>query len=246
VSRATDLSLNTIANGLVELDAHETIPSTVRGGRLHKTGGGRKRATEADPDLAAALEQLVDPVTRGDPHSPLRWTCKCTTRLAGELTRQAHSVSPRTVGRMMKASGYSLHCNRKIKEGADHPDRNAQFEHINATIVDFQKRGQPVISVDTKKKELVGEFRNGGREWQCRGEQVEVLVHDFMDKTLSKAIPYGVYDLTANQAWVGVGIDHDTGRLAAEAIYRWCRKMGSKRHRDARPADHGRRRWEQR
>jgi hypothetical protein len=234
VSRAMGLSPNTISKGLAELKAQEASPSAVRGSRLRKPGAGRKRAVDADPGLAAALERLVDPVTRGDPQSPLRWTCKSTTQLARELTREGHPVSPRTVGRLLKARGYSLQGNRKTKEGADHPDRNAQFEHINITVVDFQTRGQPVISVDTKKKELVGEFRNGGREWQRKGKPVEVFVHDFMDKELGKAIPYGIYDLTANQGWVSVGIDHDTARFAAEAIHRWWKKMGSRRHRGAR------------
>jgi len=234
VSRATGLSPNTISKGLVELETHEANPSAPRSGRLRKPGAGRQRACVADPGLAAALERLVDPVTRGDPQSPLRWTCKSTTQLARELTRQGHPVSPRTVGRLLKASGYSLQGNRKTKEGADHPDRNAQFEHINGTVADFQKRGQPVISVDTKKKELVGQFRNDGREWHRKREPIEVRVHDFMDKELGKAIPYGVYDLTANQGWVSVGIDHDTARFAAEAIYRWWKKMGSRRHRGAR------------
>jgi hypothetical protein len=234
VSRATGLSPNTIAKGLAELKAHEANPAVARPSRLRKPGAGRKRATDSDPELATALERLVDPVTRGDPQSPLRWTCKSTAQLARELTRQGHPVSPRTVGRLLKASGYSLQGNRKTKEGGDHPDRNAQFEHINATVVDFQQRAQPVISVDTKKKELVGEFRNGGREWQHKGEPVEVLVHDFMDKELGKAIPYGVYDLTENEGWVSVGIDHDTARFAAEAIHRWWRKMGSKRYHGAR------------
>ena len=234
VSRATGLSPNTISKGLVELETHEANPSAPRSGRLRKPGAGRQRACVADPGLAAALERLVDPVTRGDPQSPLRWTCKSTTQLARELTRQGHPVSPRTVGRLLKASGYSLQGNRKTKEGADHPDRNAQFEHINGTVADFQKRGQPVISVDTKKKELVGQFRNDGREWHRKREPIEVRVHDFMDKELGKAIPYGVYDLTANQGWVSVGVDHDTARFAAEAIYRWWKKMGSRRHRGAR------------
>jgi hypothetical protein len=234
VSRATGLSPNTISKGLAELEAHEANPSAPRSGRLRKVGAGRKRVSDVDQGLAPALERLVDPVTRGDPQSPLRWTCKSTSQLARELTRQGHPVSPRTVGRLLKASGYSLQGNRKTKEGADHPDRNAQFEHINTTAADFQSRGQPVISVDTKKKELVGEFRNGGREWQRKGEPVEVLVHDFMDKELGKAIPYGVYDVTANQGWVSVGIDHDTARFAAQAIYRWWRKMGARRHRGAR------------
>ena len=182
VSRATGMSPNTIQKGLGELEAREADPETPIGSRLRKPGAGRRRATQADPDLVASLERLVDPVTRGDPMSPLRWTCKSTAQLARELTRQGHSVSPRTVGRLLKASGYSLQGNRKTKEGKDHPDRNAQFEHINATVMRFQDRGQPVISVDTKKKELVGNFRNGGREWQPQGEPDEVLVHDFMDK----------------------------------------------------------------
>jgi len=233
VSGATGMSPNTIAKGFAELEAREADPETPVEPRVRKPGAGRKRATQADPKLAAALEELVDPATRGDPMSPLRWTCKSTTQLAGELTRQGHPVSPRTVGRLLKASGYSLQGNRKTKEGKDHPDRNAQFEHINATVVAFQERDQPVISVDTKKKELVGEFRNGGREWQPQGEPEEVLVHDFMDKELGKAIPYGVYDVTENQGWVSVGIDHDTGRFASEAIRRWWKKMGAKRHRGA-------------
>jgi hypothetical protein len=233
VSRATGLSPNTIAKGLAELAARESNPTAPRPKRLRRPGAGRRRVTEADPQLAAALERLVDPVTRGDPQSPLRWTCKSTARLARELTRQGHPVSPRTVGRLLKASGYSLQSNRKTKEGADHPDRDAQFEHINATVVSFQRQGQPVISVDTKKKELVGKFKNGGREWQPRGKPEEVFVHDFMDKQLGKAIPYGVYDLTENQGWVSVGIDHDTARFAAEAIRRWWKKMGSKRYRGA-------------
>jgi len=233
VSCATGMSPNTIKRGLAELEAREADPEAPIGSRLRKAGAGRRRATEADPDLEASLEQLVDPVTRGDPMSPLRWTCKSTAQLARELTRQGHPVSPRTVGRLLKASGYSLQGNRKTKEGKDHPDRNAQFEHINATVLSFQDRGQPVISVDTKKKELVGNFRNGGREWHPQGEPDEVLVHDFMDKELGKAIPYGVYDVTENQGWVSVGIDHDTARFATEAIRRWWKKMGARRHRGA-------------
>jgi hypothetical protein len=188
---------------------------------------------DVNPELPVALERLVDPATRGDPMSPLRWTCKSTTQLAGELSRQGHPVSPRTVGRLLKAAGYSLQSNRKTMEGGDHPDRNAQFEHINASVLDFQGRDQPVISIDAKKKELVGEFRNSGREWQPEGKPEEVRVYDFIDKELGKAIPYGVYDMTENQGWVSVGIDHDTARFAAEAIRRWWAKMGSKCHRGA-------------
>jgi hypothetical protein len=233
VSRATGMSPNTIAKGLAELTARRKAPEAPLPGRLRSEGGGRLRATDADPDLAEALEQLVAPATRGDPMSPLRWTCKSTSQLAKELTRQGHPVSPRTVARLLKAEGYSLQSNRKTKEGGNHPDRNAQFEHINATVTKFQRRGQPVISVDTKKKELVGEFKNGGREWQPKGEPEKVLVHDFLDKDLGKAIPYGVYDVGENQGWVSVGIDHDTARFATEAIRRWWKKMGVKRYRDA-------------
>jgi transposase len=233
VSQATGMSANTIARGLAELEAREANPRGIIPKRIRQPGAGRKRATEGDPELETALDRIVDPVTRGDPQSPLRWTCKSTTQLAKELTQQGHCVSPSTVGRLLKAAGYSLQSNRKTKEGGDHPDRNAQFEHINATVRTFQRRGQPVISVDTKKKELVGNFKNGGREWRPKGEPEQVLVHDFMDKRLGKAIPYGVYDVTRNEGWVSVGIDHDTARFAAEAIRRWWKKMGSKRHRDA-------------
>jgi hypothetical protein len=233
VSRAIGMSPNTIVKGLAELAARRDDPGAPLEARLRAEGGGRLRATDADPELAGVLERLVNPATRGDPMSPLRWTCKSTYQLAMELTRQGHPVSPRTVGRLLKADGYSLQSNRKTKEGGDHPDRNAQFEHINATVTKFQQRGQPVISVDTKKKELVGEFKNGGREWQPKGEPEKVLVHDFLDKDLGKAIPYGVYDVGENQGWVSVGIDHDTARFATEAIRRWWKKMGAKRYRDA-------------
>ena len=233
VSRAIGMSPNTIVKGLAELAARRDDPKAPVETRLRIAGGGRLRATDADSGLAGALERLVDPATRGDPMSPLRWTCKSTAQLAGELTRQGHPVSPRTVGRLLKADGYSLQSNRKTKEGGNHPDRDAQFEHINAAVTKFQRRGQPVISIDTKKKELVGEFKNGGREWQPQGEPEEVRVHDFLDKELGKAIPYGVYDIGENQGWVSVGIDHDTARFATEAIRRWWSKMGAKRYRGA-------------
>ena len=230
VSLANGMSANTIRKGLEELAKREADPHAALSERIRNPGGGRKRQTMLDPGLEAALEKLIDPATRGDPQSPLRWTCKSTTRLAGELTDQGHPVSASTVGRLLLAADYSLQGNRKTKEGADHPDRDAQFEYINALVIDFQQRGQPVISVDTKKKELVGEFRNNGREWQPQGEPVEVRVHDFLDPALGKAIPYGVYDLTQNQGWVSVGIDHDTAHFAAEAIRRWWRKMGVQQH----------------
>jgi len=234
VSAAIGMSVNTVRRGLQELSERKANPGVAVSERVRREGGGRKRQTELDPGLSRALERLIEPVTRGDPESPLRWTCKSTTHLASELTSQGHPVSVSTVWRLLIAAGYSLQSNRKTKEGADHPDRNEQFEYIAATVQAFQQRGQPVISVDTKKKELIGEFRVGGREWQPKGEPVEVLIHDFIDKDLGKAIPYGVYDLTEDQGWVSVGIDHDTARFATEAIRRWWRKMGVKHHGQAR------------
>jgi hypothetical protein len=232
VHTATGLSVNTIRKGLDELAARAAgvVPSA----RIRQEGGGRKCQTERDPGLAVALEQLIDPLTRGDPQSPLRWLCKSTAELARALTTQGHPVSARTVGRLLHAAGYSLQSNRKTHEGASHPDRDAQFAHLNTQVQDFQQRGQPTISVDTKKKELIGNFRTSGREWQPRGEPVEVLIHDFVDKQLGKAIPYGVYDLTENQGWVSVGIDHDTARFATESIRRWWHHMGCHCHQHAR------------
>lgn len=230
VSIATGMSPHSIRKGLRELESRGKTPSAPIPQRICAAGAGRKQSTVADSELETALERLVDPATRGDPQSPLRWTCKSTTRLAIELTQQGHRVSASTVGRLLKAAGYSLQSNRKTQEGGDHPDRNTQFEHINSTVLSFQRRDQPVISVDTKKKELIGNFKNGGREWRPQGEPEQVLVHDFMDKELGKAIPSGVYDVTGNEGCVSVGIDHDTARFAVEAIRRWWKKMGSKRH----------------
>ncbi len=234
VSTTIGMSANTMRLGLRELAEREAHPEIAVSERVRREGGGRKSQTEIDPGLSSALERLIEPATRGDPESPLRWTCKSTPHLATELTTQGHPVSASTVWRLLSSDGYSLQSNRKTKEGADHPDRNTQFEHIAAMVKAFQQRGQPVISVDTKKKELIGEFRMGGREWQPKGEPVEVVIHDFIDKDLGKAIPYGVYDLTENQGWVSVGIDHDTARFATEAIRRWWRKMGVKHHAQAR------------
>jgi hypothetical protein len=230
VSIATGMSRNTIRKGLAELAKRKKNPRAKVVSGLRRKGGGRKLLTVSDPGLSAALEQLVEPLSRGDPMSPLRWTCKSTTHLAGELTRQGHPISPWTVGSVLKTAGYSLQSNRKTKEGASHPDRNAQFEYINTTVQRFQQRGQPVISVDTKKKELVGQFKNGGREWHPKGEPEEVDVHDFPDPELGKVIPYGVFDLSENEGWVSVGIDHDTAQFAVQAIGRWWKKMGSKRY----------------
>lgn len=225
VAQATGLAANTIKRGQQELATVD-----VSSKRIRRVGGGRKRQTEKDSGLSAALDKLVDPTTRGDPQSPLRWTCKSTAQLSRALCQSQHIASPSTVRRLLKANGYSLQGNRKTMEGQSHPDRNAQFEHINDEVKRFQQQGYPVISVDTKKKELVGEFKNGGREWNPKGQPDEVKTHDFMDKDLGKAIPYGIYDITQNEGWVSVGIDHDTARFAAEAIARWWEKIGKERY----------------
>ena len=234
VSSVIGMSPNTIRKGLAELERRHEDPDVLPQTRLRAAGAGRKKSVESDPELMHALECLVEPTTRGDPQSALRWTCKSTVLLAQQLTRQRHPVSARTVGRLLNEAGYSLQGNRKTLEGSSHPDRNAQFEHINASVRRFQQRGQPVISVDTKKKELVGAFKNVGHEWQPKGRPEEVKVHDFLDPALGKAIPYGVYDLSENQGWVSVGIDHDTAYFASEAIRRWWKKMGSRRYGNAR------------
>jgi len=228
VARATGMSRTTITAGKHELE----LPTKQReqeAFRVRRTGGGRRPLAETDPELLAALEALVEPVTRGDPESPLRWTCKSTALLAAELTRHKHPVSDRTVSTLLKQAGYSLQANRKTREGTSHPDRNAQFEYLNDSVRRFDRRGQPAISVDTKKKELVGDFKNGGREWRPQGQPEEVRVHDFQDKTLGKAIPYGVYDILNNQGWVNVGIDHDTAQFAVNSIRRWWTQMGQRR-----------------
>ena len=228
MARATGLSRPTITAGLKELDQ----PAPQRAAeamRVRRPGGGRKPLTETDPGLLAALESLLEPVTRGDPESPLRWTCKSTRRLAAELTEQEHPVGPRTVAALLQEAGYSLQANRKTREGSSHPDRNTQFEYINASVARSMIRGQPAISVDTKKKELVGDFKNNGRQWHRCGEPEEVRVHDFLDKTLGKAIPYGIYDMINDQGWVSVGIDHDTAQFATNSIRRWWQEMGRDR-----------------
>jgi hypothetical protein len=230
VSGATGMSRNTIRKGLFELAARKKNPRVPVATRIRKKGGGRKRLTETDPGIAQALDRLIEPDTRGDPMSPLRWTCKSTMNLAQALTSHGHPVGAWTVGAMLKQAGYSLQSNRKTKEGGSHPDRNAQFEYINGSVEQFQQRGQPVISVDTKKKELVGPFKNGGREWQPKGKPEEVVIHDFVDEQLGKVIPYGVFDLSLNEGWVSVGVDHDTARFAVQAIGRWWQKMGTKRY----------------
>ena len=222
--RATGIAKTTILRGQRELEAGQKLkPGTVR-----RAGGGRKRATILDPGLVTAMEGLVDPMTRGDPGSPLRWTCKSTRRLAAELATQGYSVSHPVVANLLREQGYSLQSNRKTKEGTNHPDRNAQFEYINRRVKRQLRARQPAVSVDTKKKELVGDFKNTGRQWRPKGQPEEVRVHDFMDKTLGKAIPYGVYDLGRNVGWVSVGVDHDTAAFAVQTIRRWWREMGRK------------------
>jgi Rhodopirellula transposase DDE domain len=234
VSRATGLSRNTIAVGIAELGQRQARPEAPVPLRLRKAGAGRKPVTETCPGIERALDRLVDPVTRGHPESPLRWTCKSTRTLAGELNRQGFPVCDRTVAALLRAADYSLQVNRKTREGNAHTDRDAQFRHIHEQVLRSQRRGQPVVSVDTKKKELVGNYKNPGQEWQPQGQPEEVRVHDFPDKELGKAIPYGVYDLTANEGWVSVGIDHDTAEFAAASIRRWWQEMGARRFPGAR------------
>jgi hypothetical protein len=228
VSQATGMSRNTIMAGLYELTLSEK-EGVIEANRIRRAGGGRKSLTESDPGLLAVLESLIEPATRGDPESPLRWTCKSTRRLAEELTKQDHPVSARTVAKLLWDADYSLQANRKTREGSSHPDRNAQFEYINATVQRFLKRGQPAISVDAKKKENVGDFKNGGQEWFPKGVPEEVRVYDFLIKSLGKAALYGVYDLFRNEGWLSVGIDHDTAQFATNSIRRWWSEMGQQR-----------------
>lgn len=229
ISSATGLARNTVAAGVRELQYREQHPEVTVSFRQRIPGGGRKPLTETDPGLMRALEALVAPMTRGHPESPLRWTCKSTRKLSEELKRQNHPVTDRTVAALLKQAGYSLQANQKTREGSNHPDRNAQFEYISRQVLSMQRRGEPVVSVDTKKKELVGEFKNPGREWEPKGTPREVNTHDFPDKTLGKAIPYGVYDLVSNAGWVSVGIDHDTAEFAVASIRRWWMEMGAER-----------------
>jgi transposase len=227
VARATGLSRPTIYAGIRELRGEQAAQSGRGQGRSRRAGGGRKRRAEHDPALLTDLEALVEPTTRGAPQSPLRWTCKSLRRLAEELRAQGHQVSPQVVGNLLHEADYSLQGTRKTREGGKHPDRNAQFEHIAARVRDFQKRHQPVISVDAKKKELVGDFKNAGREWHPKGQPPQVRVYDFIDPQLGKAIPYGVYDVRANLGWVSVGVDHDPPAFAVATIRAWWLQMGS-------------------
>ena len=223
MAKATGVSRRAINVGLKEL----ADPSTSAGKRIRKEGGGRKRAVEKDLTLRSDLESLVEPVTRGDPESPLRWTCKSVRVLAAELGRMGHRVSHELVSNLLDEMGYSLQANRKSREGErQHPDRNAQFEYINSCAQAFQAASQPVISVDTKKKELVGDFKNGGRELRPKGDPELVRVHDFEIKELGKAAPYGIYDIGQNVGWVSVGTDHDTAAFAVASIRDWWKSMG--------------------
>ena len=235
VAKATGISRTTIRVGIRELQEREESGGSPLTMRVRRPGGGAKPLTQIDPAIVAALEKLVGPGTRGDPMSPLRWTLKSTSRLAAELTGRGHPVSARTVAALLKAADYSLQGNRKTREGGKHADRDAQFGHINARVMAMQVRGQPVVSVDAKKKELVGDFKNGGKEWHRKGKPKEVRVYDFIDKAPDKGrvTPYGVYDLTANEGWVSVGTDHDTARFAAQTIRKWWKEMGSARYPDA-------------
>ncbi len=226
VSRATGLSRKAISHGIQELQEREELSE----GQIRRKGGGRKTTVSKDPSLREDLERLVEPVTRGDPESPLRWTCKSVRKLAEELTRQVHQVSHQLVSELLHEQGYSLQANRKTREGGDHPDRNGQFAYLNAQAEAFLAAGEPVVSVDAKKKELVGDFKNAGREWGPQGEPQEVRVYDFPIAGLGRATPYGVYDLGQNAGWVNVGMDHDTAAFAVESLRRWWKVIGQQQY----------------
>src|ERR1700688_2808968 len=226
VSAATGIAVSTIGRGLKDLaEASGLVP-----GRVRRAGGGRKPLVECNPDLMRDLMALVEPGERGDPMSPLRWTCKSLRQLAAELVARGHQISRTVVGELLKAQKFSLQANSKTNEGGDHPDRDAQFSHINQSVTTALAAQQPVISVDTKKKELVGDFKNAGREWRPQGEPDAVRVHDFLIKELGRAVPYGIYDLAANAGWVSVGMNHDTSAFAVQTIRRWWHDVGGKRY----------------
>lgn len=223
VARSSGLAINTVRSGLEQVAGPISDPEPQR---IRREGGGRKTLVQKQPELLAALEGLVSPLTRGDPMRPLLWTCKSVRRLSEALVQQGYEISPAKTAELLHQMGYSLQSQRKCDEGKSHPDRDGQFGHINEQVLAFQQAGQPVISVDTKKKELVGNYRNPGREWHSKGSPEEVKVYDFVDKELGRAIPYGVYDLCRNEGWVSVGSDHDTSEFAVESIRRWWRTMG--------------------
>lgn len=226
VSRSIGMSRPAISRGIEELKA----PAETRHDGIRRPGGGRKKTVDVDLTLKEDLEKLINPTERGDPESPLRWTSKSVRHLAGELRQMGHKVSHRIVADLLHALGYSLQSNRKMLEGASHPDRDAQFENIHRQAQEYLVTADPVISVDTKKKELVGDFKNGGREWRPKGQPELVKVHDFVEPELGRAIPYGVYDLATNSGWVSVGVDHDTSTFAVETIRRWWNSMGRERY----------------
>lgn len=228
VTEATGLSRATINAGIAELQAEKTAAQAGKPSRrIRRPGAGRKRLEDKYPELVRELETMVEPATRGDPQSPLRWTCKSTQKLADALKEKGYQISERKVAALLRQMDYSLQANRKANELSTHPDRNAQFEYINEQVKAFQSRQQPIISVDTKKKELVGDFKNAGREWQPKGRPEKVRVYDFADEELGKAIPYGVYDITHNEGWVSVGVDHDTAEFAVASMTRWWYHMGA-------------------
>jgi len=224
-ARATGIHQDTIRKGIRELESGERLPA----GRVRRAGAGRKALTERDPTLLPDLQALVEADTRGDPELPLLWTAKGVRQLAAALRERGHKVHFATVAKLLHGLGYSLQSNRKTKEGSSHPDRDAQFGQINETVRAALDAGEPAISVDTKKKELVGDFKNGGREWRPKGSPEPVRVHDFKDKQLGKAIPYGIYDLANDEGWVNVGIDHDTAQFAVASIQGWWEHLGKQR-----------------
>jgi transposase len=233
MAQITGLGRETVARGIRELAAAGDAAPSLPAHASRRPGGGRKKLTAKDPTLLADLDRLVSPATRGHPESALLWTAKSTAKLAAELQAMGHAISERSVATRLKELGYSLQAMSKTKEGGNHVERNAQFEHIAAMVLEFQSQGQPVVSVDAKKKELVGTFANKGREWQPKGQPEAANVYDFIDQELGKVTPYGVYDLSRNSGWVSVGIDHDTAEFAVETLRRWWREMGKARYPDA-------------
>jgi Rhodopirellula transposase DDE domain len=226
MARISGLARSTIYHGLCDIRDKVSVPP----GRVRRKGGGRKTKADQDPTLAVDLKSLVEPVTRGDPMQPLLWTTRSLRNLVKELTKKGHTVCPTVVGALLRRMGYRLQANRKTREGGQHIDRDGQFQYINTQAKRFLAAGEPVISVDTKKKELVGNFKNNGREWRPRGTPELVNIHDFIDPKLKRAVPYGVYDINNNVGWVSIGTDHDTASFAVNAIRRWWRTMGRRRH----------------
>ena len=230
VSEATGLAHTTIRRGIRDLESVALGTGEIVGSsKIRRAGAGRKSVVENEPQIYETLESLIEPATRGDPESALKWTCKSTRRLSRELKQQGHSIGPTSVRALLHDLDYSLQANRKTREGIDHPDRDAQFAYINESVKKFLRSRQPAISVDAKKKEIVGDFSNAGREYRKKGSAVETRMHDFVDKTLGKAIPYGVYDIESNEGWVTIGINYDTAQFAANSIRRWWTEMGQDR-----------------